>query len=215
MGCLEALRIIVAWRLALGQDLCSLFLADVAVEVREADAEIPLHQTELRVVCLIIAVLIGATAVILNVFVNTVFSPVLKSWRLILNKLRPHSSSIIKTDKPVFISISLHTSVPRMEDIPGSLVFEGNWRVNVGDGFTKLGVFALLVVDFAGGVGPEGGAGGGRPTPKRSIIRRTICPSIITCITAVQVVQIVRLLLLLPLASLAEGHVVLELGSDY
>ena len=159
---------------------------------------------------MIIAVFISTTTVIFNVFFNTVFSPILESWRLVFNKLRSYGSSIINVDKPIFISIPMHTPIPLVEYIPGPLVFERNWRVNVGDCFNELGVFALLVVDITSGVGSEGGASGGRPTPKSPIIRRTIRPSIITCITAIQVIQIVRLLLLLPLTTLAVGHIVLE-----
>jgi len=105
----------------------------------------------------------------------------------------------------------MHATISLMEDIPRSLEIKRNWRVDVGDSFTEMGVFTLLVIDVTSGVGSEGGASGGRPAPKRPIIRWTILSSIIACITAILIIQIFRMLMLLPLAALAEGHIVLEM----
>lgn len=142
------------------------------------------------------------------------FSPILKSWRLIFYKLCIYSSGIINNPKPIFIGISMHATISLMEDIPRSLEIKRNWRVNIGNSFTEMGVFTLLIVDVTSGVGSESGASGGRPAPKRPIIRWTILSSIIACITAILIIQIFRMLMLLPLAALAEGHVVLKMWSD-
>ena len=53
-----------------------MFFGDVAVEVGEADAEILLHQSKLRIICLIITVFVGTTAVVLDVFVDAVLGPI-------------------------------------------------------------------------------------------------------------------------------------------
>ena len=86
MGSFEPMCVIITGRFALREDLFSLFFTDISVEIWKANAEILFHQREFGVISLVITVLVGTTAIVLNILVKTVLCPILKSGRLILDE---------------------------------------------------------------------------------------------------------------------------------
>lgn len=95
-------------------------------------------------------IFISTIAVVLDKFRDWVLWPFLECWRLIFFKFRANFRHIIKWRKPLFICISMQTSISSMKNFSFSLVIKFDRWMDIRNNTFQTWIQSSLIVRLTG-----------------------------------------------------------------